>query len=155
MTGVQTCALPILDRWVSGAWDGHVCGLPPNDFPLEVGHGYFVRVARYANWTYIGTPDGMAADEPLGAGWNFVGASAISGTPSVASVTCSQINTTQAGTAVELDRWIDGGWEGHRCGLPVNDFTLQAGQGYFIRLTRPATWAPVGAASVSASSVKR
>ena len=90
----------------------------------------------------------------LGAGWNLVGASAISGTPSVASTTCSQLNTVQAGTAVELDRWIDGGWEGHRCGLPVNDFTLQSGQGYFIRLTRPATWAPVGAAPVSPSSTK-
>lgn len=144
-----------LDRWDGSGWVGHICGLPPNDFTLETGVGYFVRLTRPATWTYRGALVAAPSVLTLATGWNLVGASAISGTPSVASVTCSQINTTQAGTAVELDRWIDGGWEGYRCGLPVNDFTLQAGQGYFIRLTRPATWAPVGAASVSASSVKR
>ena len=143
-----------LDRWINGGWDGHRCGLPVNDFTLEPGPGYFVRLTRPATWTYRGAVVATPATLSLGAGWNLVGASAISGTPSVASATCSQLNTVQAGTAVELDRWIDGGWEGHRCGLPVNDFTLQAGQGYFVRLTRPATWAPVGAAPVSASSIR-
>ena len=143
-----------LDRWINGGWDGHRCGLPVNDFAFEPGPGYFVRLTRPATWTYRGAVVATPATLSLGAGWNLVGASAISGTPSVASATCSQLNTVQAGTAVELDRWIDGGWEGHRCGLPVNDFTLQSGQGYFIRLTRPATWAPVGAAPVSPSSTK-
>jgi alpha-tubulin suppressor-like RCC1 family protein len=143
-----------LDRWVDGGWEGHRCGLPVNDFTLETHVGYFVRLTRPATWTYRGALVAKPSVLTLTTGWNLVGASA-SGTPSVASVTCSQINATQGGTAVELDRWIDGGWEGHRCGLPVNDFTLQAGQGYFIRLTRPAAWAPVGAASVSASSLKR
>ena len=143
-----------LDRWINGGWDGHRCGLPVNDFTLEPGPGYFVRLTRPVTWTYRGAVVATPATLSLGAGWNLVGASAISGTPSVASTTCSQLNTVQAGTAVELDRWIDGGWEGHRCGLPVNDFTLQSGQGYFIRLTRPATWAPVGAAPVSASSIR-
>ena len=143
-----------LDRWINGGWDGHRCGLPVNDFTLEPGPGYFVRLTRPVTWTYRGSLVANPATLSLFTGWNLVGASAISGTPSVASTTCSQLNTVQAGTAVELDRWIDGGWEGHRCGLPVNDFTLQAGQGYFVRLTRPATWAPVGAAPVSASSTK-
>jgi hypothetical protein len=60
----------------------------------------------------------------------------------------------QAGTAVELDRWINGGWEGHRCGLPPNDFPLEPGVGSFVRLTRPATWAPAGSAPVSSASVR-
>lgn len=144
-----------LDRWVDGGWEGHRCGLPVNDFAVETGVGYFVRLTRPVTWVYRGAVVATPATLSLGAGWNLVGASAIAGTPSVASVTCTQVNATQAGTAVELDRWVDGGWEGHRCGLPVNDFTLQAGQGYFIRLMRPATWAPVGAAVVSASSVRR
>jgi hypothetical protein len=139
-----------LDRWINGGWDGHRCGLPVNDFTLEPGPGYFVRLTRPVTWTYRGAVVATPATISLFTGWNLIGASAMSGTPSVASATCSQLNTVQAGTAVELDRWIDGGWEGHRCGLPVNDFTLQAGQGTFIRLTRPATWAPVGAAPVLA-----
>ena len=151
---VQSGTAVELDRWINDGWEGHRCGLPPNDFPLEPGVGSFVRLTRPATWTYRGAVVATPPTLSLGTGWNLVGASAISGTPSVASATCSQLNTVQAGTAVELDRWIDGGWEGHRCGLPVNDFTLQSGQGYFIRLTRPATWAPVGAAPVSASSIR-
>ena len=151
---VQSGTAVELDRWINDGWEGHRCGLPPNDFPLETGSGYFVRLTRPATWTYRGAVVATPPTLSLGTGWNLIGASAISGTPSVASATCTQLNTVQAGTAVELDRWIDGGWEGHRCGLPVNDFTLQAGQGYFIRLTRPATWAPVGAAPVSASSMR-
>ena len=54
--------------------------------------------------------------------------------------------TAGTGTVVELDRWEVGAWEGHRCGLPVNAFPLQAGRGYFVRLTRPAIWAPAGGA---------
>ena len=152
-TGAPGTAVEI-DRWVNGAWESHVCNLPPNDFALEPGSGYFVRVTRPVTWTYLGARVTSPATRSLGTGWNLVGASAYSATPSVASTTCTQLNTVQVGTAVELDQWIDGGWDGHRCGLPVNDFTLQAGQGYFVRLTRPATWAPVGALPVSASSTK-
>ena len=154
LNAVQTGTAVELDRWINGGWDGHRCGLPVNDFAFEPGPGYFVRLTRPATWTYRGAVVANPATLSLFTGWNLVGASAISGTPSVASATCTQLNTVQAGTAVELDRWIDGGWEGHRCGLPVNDFTLQSGQGYFIRLTRPATWAPVGAAPVSSASVR-
>ena len=144
-----------LDRWVEAGWEGHRCGLPVNDFTLETGLGYFIRLARPVIWTYRGAVVIVPATLSLDTGWNLVGASATSGTPSVASEICTQLNSTQAGTAVELDRWVEGDWEGHPCVLPVHDFTLQAGQGYFVRLRRPATWAPVGVAPVSASSVKR
>ncbi len=144
-----------LNRWVEAGWEGHRCGLPVNDFTLETGLGYFIKLARPVMWTYRGAVVIVPATLSLDTGWNLVGASATSGTPSVASEICTQLNSTQAGTAVELDRWVEGDWEGHPCVLPVHDFTLQAGQGYFVRLKRPATWAPVGVAPVSASSVKR
>ena len=144
-----------LDRWVAGGWEGHRCGIPPNDFTLETGAGYFVRMTAPATWTYRGSLVATPATLSLGAGWNLVGAAAISGTPSTAAGACTLLNAASAGTAVELDRWIAGGWEGHRCGIPPNDFTLQAGQGYFVRLVRAATWAPVGAAPVSVSSSRR
>jgi len=144
-----------LDRWVEAGWEGHRCGLPVNDFTLETGLGYFIRLARPVIWTYRGAVVIVPATLSLDTGWNLVGASAASGTPSVASEICTQLNSAQAGTAVELDRWVEGDWEGHPCVLPVHDFTLQAGQGYFVRLRRPATWAPVGVAPVSASSVRR
>jgi hypothetical protein len=32
-----------IDRWYAAGWDGHICGLPFNDFPIERGEGYFVK----------------------------------------------------------------------------------------------------------------
>ena len=133
-----------LVRWVSGGWEGHRCGLPVNDFSLIPGSGYFIRLTWPETWTYRGAVITTPSTLALESGWNLVGATAISGTLSVASATCSQLNTVQAGTAVELDRWIDGGWDGHRCDVPANDFTQIAGQGYFVRLNRPARFAPSG-----------
>jgi hypothetical protein len=144
-----------LDRWIDGGWEGHRCGLPVNDFVLEPGAGYFIRVAHEATWIIAGSVVSTPLSLNLTTGWNLVGASAVAGVPSVASATCAQLNTAAAGTAVELDQWIDGGWDGHRCGLPVNDFTLEAGRGYFVRLLRPATWAPTGASPVSGASIRR
>ena len=150
-TGGSSVAVEI-DRWIDGGWEGHRCNLPPNDFALQTSVGYFVRLSAPATWTYRGSLVTSAPTLSLTTGWNLVGAGVAIGAPSTAAGACTIMNAAQAGTAVELDRWVDGGWEGHRCGLPPNDFTLQAGQGYFVRLTRPASWAPSGAAPVSASS---
>jgi hypothetical protein len=34
-----------IDRWYASGWDGHICGLPFNDFDVEIGKGYFVKSA--------------------------------------------------------------------------------------------------------------
>ena len=39
----------------------------------------------------------------------------------------------QGVAAVEIDRWYAGGWDGHICGLPFNDFTTERGKGYFVK----------------------
>lgn len=143
-----------LDRWVDGGWEGHRCGVAPNDFAIETGHGYFVRLTTPATWAYRGSVVQAAQTLSLSTGWNLVGPAAVSGYPTTASASCATFNAV-AGTAVEIDRWVAGGWEGHRCDLPPNDFSLQVGQGVFVRLTRPTTWTLTGAAPVSASSVRR
>ena len=155
INATATGAAVEVNRWIDSGWEGHFCALPPHRFAIEAGEGYFVRMSAPATWTYRGTLLASPVTRSLGAGWNLVGASAVSGTPSTAAGSCAHLNAAQAGTAIEVDRWIDGGWEGHRCGLPPNDFTLEAGRGYFIRLVRPATWAPTGASPVSASAVQR
>ena len=121
-------------------------GVPPNNFVLDVGPGYFVRASLPATWTYRGALSTTATPLSLGAGWNLVGASATGSPASEAKATCTALNAVTAGTVVELDQWVAGGWVGHRCGIPPNNFTLVAGRGYFIRLNQPATWAPVGIA---------
>lgn len=49
---------------------------------------------------------------------------------------CQTINSQCGdGTVVEIDRWQAGGWEGHICGLPFNEFNIERGKGYFVKAT--------------------
>jgi len=34
-----------IDRWYASGWDGHICGLPFNNFNIERDHGYFVKTS--------------------------------------------------------------------------------------------------------------
>ncbi|NBT26675.1 MAG: hypothetical protein EBT09_09020 [Actinobacteria bacterium] len=126
LNAVQSGTAVELDRWITGGWEGHRCGLPVNDFTLEPGPGYFVRLTRPATWTYRGAVVATPPTLSLGTGWNLIGASAISGTPSVASTTCSQLNTVQAGTAVELTSRCTRG-RAPSSGSPVRQPGLRSG----------------------------
>lgn len=37
--------------------------------------------------------------------------------------------------ATEIDRWVNGGWDSHLYNFTFNNFTIEAGQGYFIKKT--------------------
>ncbi len=65
-------------RWANGGWDGHACGLPVNDFGLEVGRGYFVRLARPSQWADQGLVELVPATGPLVICWNLVGPAVVS-----------------------------------------------------------------------------
>jgi hypothetical protein len=144
LNSVRAGTVIAVDRWVAGGWEGHRCGVAPNNFVLDTGAGYFVRASSSATWTYRGALLRTATPLSLGSGWNLVGASATQSPASGAKATCTALNAVATGTAVELDQWVAGGWVGHRCGIPPNNFTFVAGRGYFIRLSQPATWAPIG-----------
>jgi hypothetical protein len=135
-----------VDRWIAGGWEGHRCGVPPNNFTLEMGPGYFVRATLPTTWAYRGALSTAVTPLTLGAGWNLVGASATGSPASAAATTCTVLNAAASGTVIEIDQWVAGGWVGHRCGIPPNNFTFVSGRGYFIRLNQPVTWAPVGSA---------
>ncbi|NDF07880.1 MAG: hypothetical protein EB058_04285, partial [Proteobacteria bacterium] len=136
-----------IDRWENSGWQGHRCGVPANNFTLEPGRGYFIRVTKPVTWPLGGTRIITPPSLELGTGWNLVGVGVVApGTVTAPSGCTAMDGTAGTGTVVELDRWEAGAWEGHRCGLPVNAFPLQAGRGYFVRLTRPAIWAPAGGA---------
>ncbi len=40
-----------IDRWEAGGWEGHLRGLPVNQFSSEEGRGYFVKLTCTVNWT--------------------------------------------------------------------------------------------------------
>ena len=79
------------------------------------------------------------------AGWNLVALPLMPDTDLTAPAVCAALNTTgSAGTAIEIDQYVDGGWVGHRCGIPPNGFTLLPGKGYFIRVQKPVAWTVFG-----------
>jgi hypothetical protein len=130
-----------IDRWYAGGWQGHICGLPFNDFPIELGEAYFVKGSAASVWT-VG---GFAVTEPvaldLGVGWNSI--SVPHSDSYTAESLCDEI-IGQGVTAVEIDRWYAGGWEGHICGLPFNDFPIEPGKGYFVKAGSAGQVTPAG-----------
>lgn len=132
-----------VNRWVNGGWEGHRCGLPPNNFTLLPGQGYFIRATRSVAWNVFGTAGDGATVRDLQSGWNLVGAPGIAISPSTtkAADVCTRLNTSAAATvSVEVDRWIYGGWDGHLCGKTPHNFDIEGGKGYLVKLTKPSRW---------------
>jgi len=94
----------------------------------------------------VGAPDlvlsaTIPATTMLITGWNLVALPLAPAGTLTAPQVCEAINASGGpGTAFEIDRYVDGGWESHRCGLPPNGYSLEPGKGYFIRMARPAAW---------------
>ena len=75
----------------------------------------------------------------LQAGWNKITLPLEPVVAHRAESVCDEINQ-QGDRLAEIDRWHNGGWEGHICDLPFNDFALAVGSGYFIRSHLASTW---------------
>ena len=134
-----------VNRWVGGGWEAHRCGLPMNRFEIAPSSGYFVRVNRPVLLAVSGSKPDMATEINLEAGWNLVGMPGLDGRTTADQVLASIDSVSgRRGTATEVDRWVGGDWEGHRNGIPVNKFGIEAGVGYFVKLLQPAVWAVPG-----------
>jgi alpha-tubulin suppressor-like RCC1 family protein/plastocyanin len=149
VTAASLCAtvagLTEIDRW-NGGWDAHLCALPANDFPIEMGRGYFLRLSASRVWTYDGLPWGARLPFTLQSGWNLIGlpgaATRLTAPGIVNSIAIAGGATVSTATDVirEVDRWHDGRWQGHLAGLPPDPFAIEEGRGYFVRLLKPVTW---------------
>ncbi|MGB5050743.1 MAG: fibronectin type III domain-containing protein, partial [Caldilineaceae bacterium] len=113
-------------RWESGGWNGYVCGVNANDFALDVNSGYFVRNAGANSWAMAGDPI-PAAPPTVVNGWNAISSRGSAN----ASDLCAAVVSPWQG--LEVNRWFAGGWDGHICGRPFNDFASPSGQGYFFK----------------------
>ena len=101
----------------------------------------------------LGTGDGIELiqddscppfEAPLGTGYNPVGPAVEIG-PSTAENICNDI--IDDGT--DIDRIIryntsTGMYETHLCGLPINNFDIMSGEGYFIRSADDGGWLQIG-----------
>ena len=140
-----------IDRWYASGWDGHICGLPFNDFAIELGSDYFIRSNAVSTWTIEGYEVTTGVPPDLQIGWNSIG---IPHTDAyTAESLCDEINDQCGdGTAVEVDRWYASGWDGHICGLPFNNFAIEIGKGYFVKASGACTVMPSLAATSSTAA---
>ena len=84
----------------------------------------------------------------LGAGWSLMGLPLVPEISYTAQSLLSAV-TSQGGSCSEIDRWLNGGWDAHINGLPFNDFSVQAGQGYFVKCATDNDWTLQGEALTS------
>jgi hypothetical protein len=119
-----------------GYWTGHPCGTPVNDFPIEMGTGYFIRSQVASTWTIQGKPVTGVTPIDLQAGWNAISLPTTYG--HTAASLCQIINDQSAG-ATQIVRWSSSGWDGHNCGYPFNDFSIERGRGYFVKVNSAKT----------------
>jgi hypothetical protein len=107
-----------------------LCGLPSNDFSVEIGGGYFAKSESSVTWVFTGTAYAGQFALALSPGWNL--GSLPAGTNYTAEQLGDDINA-QGGSCTEIDRWYAGGWDSHVIDLPFNDFAIEPGKGYFIK----------------------
>ena len=124
-----------IDRWYAGGWDGHICGLPFNDFDIELGSDYFIKSNTVSTWTIEGYEVATCVWLDIQIGWNSIGIPLLCPSPLTPEDLCQQLPIT------EVDRWYAAGWDGHICGLPFNVFPIDViGKGYFVKATAAGTF---------------
>ena len=130
--------------------NSHMCGV------TTTGTGYCWGAKQFGqlgggSFGYRATPGpisgqlvpGSAPPLALTTGWNHVAIGTYQASALTATDLCTSLNTANgSSTMVEINRWVNGGWDAHICGLPPNNFTLDRYTGYFVKLTRNAIWTP-------------
>jgi subtilisin-like proprotein convertase family protein len=128
-----------IDRWHNGGWDGHICQLTFNDYPLALASSDFIKSNTPTTWIIEGVEVSVPVPLDIQVGWNSIG---IPHTDAYSAESLCQEIIDQGVTAVEIDRWYASGWSGHICGLPFNDFNIERGVGYFVKASSSGTVTP-------------
>lgn len=121
-------------RWegASQAYVSHIPGLPLNNFATAVGAGYFVNVNNPTSMTFEGPGWASPCVVALVSGYNMIGVPV-----NDSSVTTASTLATKIGTGcTEIVRWDSNtqSYISHIPGLPLNDFAITGGQGYFVNV---------------------
>ncbi len=136
----QTVGAAEVATWQGGAWVSHLAGLPPNNFDLAPGRGYFVRLPAPAVWQTAGFTVTPGITVPLTTGWNLV--SAPQGTASYTAASLAQ-RIAESGAAPRFVlRWRAGAWGIYAVGLSGRPFTIDPGSAYFAYCDSLGEWHP-------------
>ncbi len=117
-------------QWHNNQWMGYICGINANNFDLQTGAAYFVRQAGRGVLVLNGLPLPLLPNPTVTSGWNGVNGTAW-GAHSAAEI-CAAV--PQASVGNEVNRWYAAGWDGHVCAAGFNNFPVETGNGYFVRV---------------------
>jgi hypothetical protein len=126
-----------------GAFVTHPVGTSLNNFTVGAGKGYFVRCGRESTWRARGTRFGAAiASVPLTSGYALLGLPLEPEPGAYTAESAGQAVNAQGGAATQLIRYdaAAGRFVAHPVGTALSNFTLELGQGYFIRCAEGSMW---------------
>jgi hypothetical protein len=130
-----------IDRWnqVTGEWVAYISGGPFPNYAIELGKGYFVKCNTPSTWTVAGESVFTPVILNLGAGWNLV---AVPSSDAYTAWSLLDAINSHGGSAVEIDRWNNGGWD-FTLNVPrFNNFSIAKGSAYFVKCTGASTFTP-------------
>jgi hypothetical protein len=124
-------------RWdgTSQAYVSHIPGLPLNNFATTAGEGYFVNVNNPTSVTFEGPGWTSPSVVSLISGYNMIGVPVNDSSVTTASTLAAKIDTS----CTEVVKWDSNtqSYISHIPGLPLNDFDILGGQGYFVNMVNP------------------
>lgn len=124
-------------RLIHGSFQGHICGLPFNNFPISSGNGYLIKSSAQFTWEQQGTdiPSPLILD--IQRGWNIICL------PRWAEDNFNAQNfietiISQSGACHIIMEFNRGKWIPYIYGTPLNNFPIVPGRGYLLKSDRPA-----------------
>jgi len=126
-------------KWDSSAqlYESYIPGVPLNDFDIRGGEGYFVNVNNPTNVVVTGKSWESPFTLSLAAGYNLIGIPLNDTTVTKASELAVKIGDN----CTEVVKWDSSAqlYESYIPGVPLNDFDIRGGEGYFVNVNNPTS----------------
>lgn len=138
-----------------GSVEANIVTFSDIELDCSTTYHYRVRAYRALNSDYSKYTDVTNATTypcyqyNLQAGWNLIALPYIPFNPVDAESILQAINA-QGGNCTEIDAWSAGLWVSHPLGMPFNQFSINMGEGYFIKCSKNSSWAMEGKQLVEA-----
>jgi hypothetical protein len=126
------------DFWFEIECGAEAKGKKKANFPIKSDKAYFIKSESHTTLTVTGEPITTAPESyNWRDGWNLVGLPVIpEGVVTVEDFCDGDLLRQPNRKVVSFDRWLNGGWDAHLCDFPWNDFELEPGVGYAVRVTK-------------------
>lgn len=124
--------------WTGVGWNIFQNGLPFNNFTIEAFKGYFIRSDVPGDYLMTGQSVTGPTTYSFRFGWNFIGIPHLQ-QQFTASILAGDINAGDC-EVMYIANWTGQSWQIYQVGLPFNNFNIEKGKGYFLRMIQGGEW---------------